>query len=174
MTTSAVRPSASKATVWPAITSSGSRRAAWDQTLADDEPAGEQEQSDHAEDYRRGLVQTAVDREWPRLTLRESSELRGDEEQQAGVTPEEEAAAQAARCGTEPDPPTPAPCEEIDRPDRERQQCGQEHELERPAADEARAEVHVARRSLRELEPGIERAHETLGRAAELTERARR
>ena len=46
----------------------------------------------------------------------------------------------------------------------------QKHELDRPAAHEPRAEVHVARRSLRQLEAGVERADEVLGRAAELAQ----
>ena len=51
------------------------RRPAWDQPLAGDEPPKEQQQAEHREDNRRGLVQAALGREGPRLALREGAEL---------------------------------------------------------------------------------------------------
>ncbi len=61
--------------------------------------------------------------------------------------------------------------EEVDRADQERQERSHQDELDRPAADDAGAEVDVARRSLGELEAGVERSDQVLRRAAELRER---
>ena len=169
-TTSAVRPSASRATVWPAIVSSiraGRRGIRRSRTTS--QPASSS----------RPSTPRTTGEGWyrPRSAGRgrgspsgKRPELGGDEEQQAGVAPEEKAAAQAAHGRTETNAPPPATGEEIDRADHERQERGQEHELDRPAPHESRSEVDVARRSLRELEAGVERADEVLGRAAELAQ----
>ena len=140
------------------------------QALPGNEPTHEQQQAQHREDHRRGPVEVAVDGERSRLPFRERPELGGDEEQQAGVAPEEKTSAEAAHGGTETNAPPPAPGEEIDRSDRERQERRQEHELDRPAPHESCSEVHIARRSLRKLEAGVERADEVLGRPAELAQ----
>ena len=135
-------------------------RPAWDQALAADEPAGEQQRC-RAARPRRPTAGRAPQRPAaagaarPRRT---TPILRRDEEQQARVAPEEQPAAQAAHRRRERDPPPPAAREQVDRADREGQQRGEQHELDRPAADEARADVDVARRTLLELEAGVERA----------------
>ncbi len=169
-TTSATRPSARSATVWPASVSSSVAGSAWNQPLAADQPADHEQRAEHAEDDRRRLVDAGVGRQRPWLSLRKGAELRGDEEQQAGVSPEEQAAAQAARRRRERDPAAAAAGEQVDGADQERQQGCQQHELDRPAADDPRSEIDVARRSLRQLEPGIERADEILRRPAELAQ----
>ena len=57
------------------------------------------------------------------------------------------------------------PREEIDRGDEERQQQGDEHDLDRPAPDDAVADPDGAARSLHGLEPLVERAEQLLRRA---------
>ena len=59
-------------------------------------------------------------------------------------------------------------------PIEKRQQRRDQDELDRPAADDARAEVDVARRPLCELEALVERAEQVLRGAAELAEPPRR
>ena len=146
------------------------RRSAWNQPLSADQPAGHEQRAEHAEDDRRRLVDAGVGRQRPWLSLRKGAEPRGDEEQQAGVSPEEQPAPQAARRRRERDPAAAAAGEQVDGADQERQQCGQQHELDRPATDDPRSEIDVARRPLRQLEPGVERADEILRRPAELAQ----
>ena len=73
-----------------------------------------------------------------------------------------------AERGRERDPPPAAAREEVDRGDDERQQHRDQHELDRPAADEPLAEVDVARRALRRARALVERADELLGGAADV------
>ena len=81
--------------------------------------------------------------------------------------PEADAAAQAAERRRQRDAPPPAVREEIDGGDEERQQHRHEHELDRPPAHDPLAQVDVARRPLREVEPLVERAEQLLRRAAD-------
>ncbi len=78
-----------------------------------------------------------------------------------------DAAAQAAEGRRQRDAPPSAVREEIDGGDEERQQHRHEHELDRPPAHDPLAQVDVARRPLREVEPLVERAEQLLRRAAD-------
>ena len=61
----------------------------------------------------------------------------------ADPEPEREPAAVAAQRRRERDPPPPAAREQVDDRGEERQQRGDQHELDRPAAHEPRAEIDV-------------------------------
>ena len=106
--------------------------------------------------------------------LRPGAERGKTRENEPDEEPEEEPRAQRPRRAAEPDPLPPAQREEIDARDEERHEQRDQHELDRPAADDAVAEPDVARRALRELEPAVERAERLLGGAAELRELAHR
>src|SRR5581483_5703270 len=71
-------------------------------------------------------------------------------EEDAAPEPEREPAPVAPERRRDADPAAAAPCEEVDRRREERQESADQHELDRPAADDPRAEVEVARRSGRE------------------------
>src|SRR5262249_14950151 len=60
--------------------------------------------------------------------------------------------------------------EQVDGREQEGKESGDEGELDRPAADEPRAEVEVARRAARELQSAVQRLQQLLSRAAELSE----
>ena len=79
--------------------------------------------------------------------------------------PESEPAAIAAERRRDADPPAAAAREEVDRRREERQQRADEHELDRPAADDAAAEIDVARRRGRERDPLLQRVDHVLRRA---------
>ena len=96
----------------------------------------------------------------------EAEELEEERDEQ----PEQDAAPQASDRRHEPDPATAEEREEVDRRDEERQQRGDEHDLDRPAADDPRAEPDVRRRPLRQLEPFVERREQLLRRAPDLAE----
>ena len=64
----------------------------------------------------------------------------------------------------------PAAREQVDGGDEEGQQRRDQHELDRPAPDDAIPEPDVARRPLRELEPLVERAEQLLRGAADRPE----
>ena len=100
----------------------------------------------------------------PRAREREELEEAADEE------PEAEAAQVAPQRGRERDPAPPATGEEVDGGGEERKERRDQHELDRPAAHDARAKVDVRRGALRQVEPLVERAEELLRRAAELGE----
>ena len=98
------------------------------------------------------------------------TEPRGADHEHGGVCPVGEPRAEASDRAGEPDAAAPAAREEVDRADEERQQRGDESELDRPALDDAPAEEEVARRRLVELQSAVERADEPLNRAPELAE----
>ena len=100
--------------------------------------------------------------------VRPHAEEREQLEQRARPEPHQEAVAVGAERRRERDAPPPAAGEQVDRRDGERQQHRDQHELERPAADDPGAEVDVRRRALRQLEPLVERAEQALRGAAEL------
>src|SRR6185295_4727085 len=90
-------------------------------------------------DRARGIV-------WPRAQQREELEEADD------PGPEGKSTAVRAQGGSERDTSPPAAGEQIDRCCQKRQQTGDQHELDRPPANEARAEIQIRGRSLRELE----------------------
>ena len=92
-------------------------------------------------------------------------------EQKRGPEPETGAAPVAAQRRRQRDVASSAAREQVDRGEQERQQRGEQHELDRPAREHARPEVDVASRAGRELGAGVEPAQELLRRAAELASR---
>ena len=62
----------------------------------------------------------------------------------------------------------PAPGEQVDRGRQEGQQHGDQHQLDRPALDHARADVDVRRRPAEELEPLVERPQQVLRCSSDL------
>src|SRR5207245_8732753 len=93
-------------------------------------------------------------------------------EEADGPGPEAEAAPIGAQSRYEWEPPSPGSREEIDCSCQERQQTRDQDELHRPPADESRADVDVARRSLCELASLVERPDRVLCGAADLAEAA--
>src|SRR5439155_2298207 len=83
---------------------------------------------------------------------------------------EREPAAVRTQRWCESDVPPPATGEQVDRRCQERQQTGDEDQLDRPAADEARAEVEVGGCPLRELEALVQGPERVLRCAADLSE----
>ena len=169
-TTSAMSPSPSSATACPASVSSSRAGRRGISRSRRDEPADEQQQ-------RRAPPRTSGEAgPRPRSAAAAAARPRGRRRawrrrRAAG----RRIPRRAAGCGgcarrERAESSSPAAGEEVDRSDRERQERSQEHELHRPAADEARSDVDVARRTLRELEAGVERADQVLGRPAELAQ----
>src|SRR4051812_14576357 len=83
---------------------------------------------------------------WPRAQQREELE----EAQDPG--PESKSTAVGTQGGSERDTSSSAAGEQIDRCCQKRQQTGDQHDLDGPPANEARAEIQIRGRSLRELE----------------------
>src|SRR4029079_4522928 len=67
-------------------------------------------------------------------------------------------------------PAAPAAGEQVDRGRQEGQEAGDEDELDRPAADDPRAEVDVAPPAGREGDALLERVDRVLGRPSDLAE----
>ena len=63
-------------------------------------------------------------------------------------------------------------CKQVDGADQEGKERRDQHELDRPASNHARAEIDVARRPLDELGTLIERAQKLLSAAPDLCEPA--
>ena len=148
------------------------RRPPRDQALARDEPAGEQQQAEHAR-ARPAKAGRAprVGREGSRLALRERPEPGGDEEAAARHNPRRQGGC--------------AGCARPDQAERAAAGSGRRDRWRRSrtASSAVRstspiaqprtnrvAEVDVARRSLRELEAGVERPEQVLGGPAELAQ----
>ena len=91
-------------------------------------------------------------------------------EQAAAPGPEAEAAAVAAQGRGDADPPAPAAGEEVDSCDEERKERGDEHDLDRPASDDAAAQIDVARRAGGQCDSLLEGVDDVLGRAPDLAE----
>src|SRR5204863_8186784 len=83
------------------------------------------------------------------------------------------AAAVAPKRRRKRDAAAAAAGEEVHGGEQKRQKRGDQCELDRPARQDPGAEVHVASRSRRELDGGIEPAQELLDCAPELAEPAR-
>ncbi len=144
------------------------------QPLTGDEPAGEAEHGEHDQPLRGPVGRGgAARRERARCSVGPRAEKCEELEEPDHPDPEEQPAAVAAQRRRQRNSPAAAAREQVDGRGEERKQAGDQHELDRPAADQARAEVEVARGSLRELEPLVERAEQILGRAPDLAEALR-
>ena len=127
---------------------------------------------DQTEDPCRGPVldSRTRDRRRPRRALGPNPEDREQEEDRPAPEPEPEPAAVAPQCGRDRQAPPAATGEQIDDRCEVRQERGDEDELDGPPADDARAEIDVARGSLREVEPLVECIEDVLCRPAQLAE----
>src|SRR4051794_35371678 len=134
---------------------------------ADDEEARQREHGPVARDRRRRVRR-------PRRAAAERVQHPKTRENETDERPEEKPAAQRPQRGAEPQPVTAGEREEIDCGDDERQQQGDQHELERPAADRAIADPDRTRRSRRCLEALVERAEQLLRGTSHLHELRRR
>jgi hypothetical protein len=149
----------------------GADAAAWQQALARDEPAGESEEREHDQRACRPVGGgVASRRHRARRAVGPGAEEPEQLEQDDHPGPEGKPAAEGSQCRRQRNAPPPAAGEQVDGGGEEGQQAGDQHQLDRPAADQARAEVQVARRPLRELEPFVERAEQILRRAPYLVE----
>ena len=90
-----------------------------------------------------------------------------DEEDRADPGPEAEPAAVAAQGRCNADPPPATAREEVDGRREEGQQHRDEHDLDRPAANQPLAEEDVARRALCERDTLLHRVHGVLRREAD-------
>ena len=93
-----------------------------------------------------------------------------EEEDGADPGPEAEPAAIAAQCGRDADPPAATAGEEVDGGREEGQQHGDEHDLDRPAANQPLAEEDVACRALRERDSLLHPVDGVLRRQADRAE----
>ena len=136
------------------------------QPVAGEEPAGADQHRQG--DQRSGRPADAVERRrsprtmWPRAEDAEQGEEKADPD------PEDESAPVAAERRRDPDAPSPAACEQVDRRREEGQEHRDQHDLDRPAADDALSEVDVARRALGERDALLHRVESVLRRAADL------
>src|SRR5580765_6289087 len=146
-------------------------RAPRDQALARDEPAGERENAEGEQRLRGPVVRDrTVRRDRPARAVGPRSEQPEELEQPDDPGPESQSAPVRAERGAQRDVSPPAASEEVDCCCQGGQQASKEDELDRPAADQARAETAIARGALRELEPLVERPERVLCRSAHLSQ----
>ena len=141
------------------------------QAVARDEPRRGREPCEDQESHHRPVRAGAV-REgwWSERRVRPPADEAEELEEQRNEEPEEHAATEAPERRQEPDAASSEEREEVDRRYEERQQRGDEHDLDRPAAHDPRAEPDVRGRPLRQLEALVERCEELLRGAADLAE----
>ena len=98
---------------------------------------------------------------------------RGEDRRQvAPPQPDGEPAAKAAERGRQRELAAPQTCIEVHHRDEDGQQCDEEKELDREAAQHATPEVDVRLGAAGHLRRSVERDDERLGRTAELAERS--
>src|SRR5580765_8796971 len=145
-------------------------RAPRDQALARDEPAGERENAEGEQRLRGPVVRDrTVRRDRSARAVGPRAEQPEELEQPDDPGPESQTAPVCAEGRAERDVSPPAAGEEVNCCCQEGQQTGKEDELDRPAADQARAEIEIARGALRELEPLVECPECVLRRSAHLS-----
>src|SRR5580765_8770887 len=149
-------------------------RASLDQALARDEPAGERENAEGEQRLRGPVVRDrAVRRDRPARTVGPRAEQPEELEQPDDPGPESQPAPVCPERRTERNVSPPTAGKEVNCCCQEGQQAGKEYELDRPAADQPRAEIEIARGALGELEPLVERPDCVLRRSAHLSQPVR-
>ena len=98
------------------------------------------------------------------------AERAEDEEDSADPGPEAEPAAVATESRCDADTTPAAAGKEVDGGREKRQQHGEEHDLDRPAANQSLAKEDVARRALRKRDSLLHRVDRVLGREPYLAE----
>ena len=158
--------SASSAATWP-DSSSSRRRPSRHEPIAREEPAERQEAAVHDQpDTGHSRSGRQLRRKRPSRPVAPRSEEREELEQQHGEEPEQQPAAVAPQRRRERNVSPAAVREQVDDTASDGQHGGDEHELDRPAADDAPAEVDVARRPFRELDVLVERPEQRLAASA--------
>ena len=135
---------------------------------AGDEPAGAGEGGER--DQRAAGPRDGVQGRRPPVAASPEADPAEDEEDRADPGPEAEAAAVAAQRRRDADPPSAAAREEVDGRRQEGQQHGDEHDLDRPAANQPLPEEDVARRALCERDAALHRVHRVLRSEADRPE----
>ncbi len=128
-----------------------------------DEEGGQRHDRPIPCDSRRGVRR----QRWaggPRTEPAERSERQPDEEPKGEATPE------CTDRGAERDPPPATVGEEVDRADEERQEEGDEDELERPPLNDPVSDPDRAARALGELRPLVQRTEDLLRGSPEKSE----
>src|SRR5207248_9779751 len=123
----------------------GADRSPRQQTCARDEPAGSREQDER--DERSAGPRDRSQRRGVPVTASPEADPAEDEEDRADPGPEAEPAAIAAQGRGDANPSPPTAREEVDGSREEGQQHRDEHDLDRPATDQALPEEDVARRA---------------------------
>src|SRR4051794_34110035 len=146
----------------------GPKGPARQEPVARDEPARAEEEGEDDQGAHR--PRDAVECRRPRDTASPGAGEREDPEDDARPEPEGEPAPVAPKGGGNADPPPAAAREEVDGRREIREQCPDEQELDRPAADDAGAEVDVARRPGCERDPLLHRVDGSLRGPPDLAE----
>ena len=153
----------------PASSSSTVTGPPRDQPVARHDPGCCRHDREHDERADRPDVGSlALRRDRQRVALGPAAGLRDDREGEPDEEPEAEPAEVAPNRGPERDSSATAVREEVDGHGEERDQRGHEHELDRPAPDDARPEVEVGRAAARHLETLVDRTDQRLGGCAQL------
>ncbi len=140
----------------------------WQQAGASHDPARAGEQ----DECEQRAARPCDGAQWRRVPVRRPPEAERAENEEDGADPgpEAEPAAVATERRCDADAPPAAAGEEVDSSGEKRQQHGDEHDLDRPAANQSLAEEDVTRRALRERDALLHRVDRVLGREPDLAE----
>ena len=158
--------SASSAATWPRELLAVAQRPSRDEPIAPEEPAERQEAAVHDQRDDRPLRSgRQLRRKRPSRARCPRSEEREELEEQHGEEPEQQPRAVAPQRRSERNVSPAQVREQVDDHRQRGKHGGDEDQYDRPAADDAPAEVDVARRPFRELDVVVERLERRLAPA---------